>query len=316
MNRRGFNYRAVASTVRPGLLDQAGLAGRRRSRTTNQEQTMTAVIDPETSNGAIVRRGEHAPPASGLQLGSLQLATPGEVIETARGMAIELKRIVDERRLSVRIGKGDHIKIEGWCTLGSMCGLSPREVAVEERDGTYTATVEICRMSDGAVVSRASAECGDDEELWAGRARHARRSMALTRATGKAYRLLLAWVVVLAGYSGTPAEEMPETDAPPSPRRVKNRAAKPAGQVLGAKGAERLNARLSELDARWEDLLDEVQAINLDAWEKLTGIEIADVPAELINVLKAGIDALAAKHSQDLAGEAGYEPINEADLKF
>jgi hypothetical protein len=32
--------------------------------------------------------------------------------------------------------------------------------------------------------------------------------MAITRATGKAYRLGLSWIVTLAGYSPTPYEEM------------------------------------------------------------------------------------------------------------
>jgi hypothetical protein len=38
------------------------------------------------------------------------------------------------------------------------------------------------------------------------------RSMAQTRAGAKALRNALAWVVVLAGYSPTPAEELPEAD--------------------------------------------------------------------------------------------------------
>lgn len=38
------------------------------------------------------------------------------------------------------------------------------------------------------------------------------RSMAQTRASAKAFRNVLAWVVVLAGYKPTPAEEMPSPD--------------------------------------------------------------------------------------------------------
>lgn len=42
----------------------------------------------------------------------------------------------------------------------------------------------------------------------ANRPRFARRSMALTRATGKACRLALSWIMALAGYQSCPAEEM------------------------------------------------------------------------------------------------------------
>jgi hypothetical protein len=51
-----------------------------------------------------------------------------------------------------------------------------------------------------------------DENLWAKRPTYARRSMAITRATGKAFRLGFSWVITLAGYNPTPAEEMPGTD--------------------------------------------------------------------------------------------------------
>ena len=100
-----------------------------------------------------------------------------------------------------------------------MLGVVPREVSTVEQDGIYTATVELVRMNDGACISRASAECGSDDELdrygkpvWSGRPRYARRSMAQTRATGKACRLAFSWIMALAGYEPpTPAEEMPDT---------------------------------------------------------------------------------------------------------
>ena len=60
--------------------------------------------------------------------------------------------------------------------------------------------------------------CGSDDELdrygkpvWSTRPRYARRSMAQTRATGKACRLAFSWIMALAGYEPTPAEEMPDT---------------------------------------------------------------------------------------------------------
>jgi hypothetical protein len=49
-----------------------------------------------------------------------------------------------------------------------------------------------------------------DEPTWAKRPGYARRSMAVTRATGKAFRLGFSWIMTLAGYEVTPAEEMPQ----------------------------------------------------------------------------------------------------------
>ena len=99
--------------------------------------------------------------------------------------------------------------------------MTAREVCTVESEGVYVATVELVRMSDGACISRASAECGSSDELdkygkpiWSTRPRYARRSMAQTRATGKACRLAFSWIMSLAGYEPTPAEEMiPIVDA-------------------------------------------------------------------------------------------------------
>src|SRR6185503_18345281 len=99
-------------------------------------------------------------------------------------------------------------------TLATMMGCLPREVSVtRDEKGTYTATVELVRMSDGAVLTRASAECGMDENTWKNRADYARRSMAVTRATSKACRIAFSWVMVLAGYEATPQEEIPHEES-------------------------------------------------------------------------------------------------------
>jgi hypothetical protein len=48
-----------------------------------------------------------------------------------------------------------------------------------------------------------------DERNWSHRDDYALRSMAQTRAVAKALRLCLGWIMSLAGYEATPAEEMP-----------------------------------------------------------------------------------------------------------
>jgi hypothetical protein len=149
-------------------------------------------------------------------LGTLSAATPGALVTCAAELAAELANVINKQGLSTQIKGRKHVNVEGWTTLGIMLGCVAREVQTTEADGIYTATVELVRMSDGACISRASAECGSPDELdkygkpiWSARPRYARRSMAQTRATGKACRLAFSWIMSLAGYEVTPAEEMP-----------------------------------------------------------------------------------------------------------
>ena len=143
------------------------------------------------------------------RLGVMPIDGPRQVIEKATEIATQLASIIKDRKLFNVIKGREFVRVEGWNTLGAMLGILPREVSVVKlEDGSYEATVELIRTSDGAVVGRASSLCGMDE-IWADRAEYARRSMAVTRATGKAFRLGFSWIMSLAGYEPTPAEEMP-----------------------------------------------------------------------------------------------------------
>lgn len=144
-----------------------------------------------------------------VSLGTLQAASAVALVQGAREMAGALADVIERQRLATVIQGRKHVNVEGWTTLAIMLGVVAREVQTVETDGIYTAVVELVRMSDGACISRASAECGD-EPPWNKRPRYARRSMAQTRATGKACRLAFSWIMALAGYEPTPAEEMPD----------------------------------------------------------------------------------------------------------
>ena len=145
-----------------------------------------------------------------VSLGTLQAASASALVQGAREMAGALADVIERQKLATVIQGRKHVNVEGWTTLAVMLGVVAREVQTTEQDGIYTAVVELIRMNDGACISRASAECGD-ESPWNKRARYARRSMAQTRATGKACRLAFSWIMALAGYEPTPAEEMPDT---------------------------------------------------------------------------------------------------------
>jgi len=125
-------------------------------------------------------------------------------------LANALSGIIEKQKLySVIKGGKKYVRCEGWTTLAALKGCIPREVGVELRsDGAFVATVELVRMDDGMILSRASAECGLDEKTWADRNSYARRSMAITRATSKVCRIGFSWVMTLAGYEATPEEEI------------------------------------------------------------------------------------------------------------
>jgi hypothetical protein len=85
-----------------------------------------------------------------------------------------------------------------------MVGVVAREVEVIEMgDGAFVATVELIRVADGQVIGRGSSMCGLDESVWKNRPRYARRSMAVSRACGRACRLAVPWIMQLVGYDAT-----------------------------------------------------------------------------------------------------------------
>jgi len=153
-----------------------------------------------------------------VQLGMLAVA-PNDVVAEGTRIATSLAKIITDRKLFTQIGKNKHVHVEGWNTMGAMMGILPREVPksiVRLEDGGYEAAVELIRVSDGMRVGYGSAICGMDEvdqygkPTWADRPEFARRSMAITRASGKAWRLGFSWIMKLAGYDATPFEEMPD----------------------------------------------------------------------------------------------------------
>ena len=145
-----------------------------------------------------------------VQLGTLQAHTPTQLVKGATQIADTLALLIRQKKLASIIQGREYVRVEGWTVLGALLGVIAREEnVIEKDDGTYLATVALVRMSDEVVVSRASAECGMDEPTWASRPKYARRSMALTRATGKASRLAFSWIMTMAGFEPTPLEEMP-----------------------------------------------------------------------------------------------------------
>lgn len=139
---------------------------------------------------------------------------PKERIQLATEMADVLKDVLEKKGLIVRIpGKNgavsEHVKAEGWQTCGALCGVSARIVSTTKTENGYEAKAEAVRLENGVVVGGGEAVCTKDEKRWSYADEYAIKSMAQTRAISKALRGVLAWVIVLAGYNPTPAEEVP-----------------------------------------------------------------------------------------------------------
>lgn len=133
-------------------------------------------------------------------------------MEKAVEIANALSRVVEEKKLYTVINHKKHINIEGWASLGTMVNVIPTEEYVRRLDdGTYEAKVRLVDFQ-GNTRGEGSAICGMDEPSWRTKPEFSRRSMAITRAAGKAFRVTLSWIPAMAGYSGTPAEEMDFVD--------------------------------------------------------------------------------------------------------
>ena len=112
-------------------------------------------------------------------------------------------------------------KVEWWTTVGASLGMFPREESNVrlERDGEtiYEATVAVYRGDQ--MITRASAVCSSRERRWGNADEYAIKSMAATRAVGKAFRIGLSFLAVMAGLQPTSAEEIPSDTRKQSPPR-------------------------------------------------------------------------------------------------
>lgn len=133
---------------------------------------------------------------------------PTEIVKRATETAKVLADVVRQQKLTSTISGREHVRVEGWTLLGSMLGVFPVCVWTRKLDNGWEARVE-ARTRSGEVVGAAEAECLRSERLWADRDDYALRSMAQTRATSKALRQPLGFVMTLAGFDPTPLEEMP-----------------------------------------------------------------------------------------------------------
>jgi hypothetical protein len=154
---------------------------------------------------------------------------PDTVIEEATRAAKAIAAIIQSREKPLVINGKTYLQFEDWQTLGRFYGVTAKATSAKYvefgqdyeavRGFEATADALLISASEVRVISSAEAMCLDDENKWTDKPLFQLKSMAQTRACAKAMRNVLAWIVVLAGYSGTPAEEMDDIDHAQRPRR-------------------------------------------------------------------------------------------------
>jgi hypothetical protein len=224
----------------------------------DQHEEVDAVVVEEVG-AAVVPGGSNLPaappPASGGLANLWATEDPAEIVTKAAKVASALKDVIDKQDLSVRLGgKKPHVEIEGWQTAGTLLGLyamttatarvhpmtsfvakakrtkyawadGKRRVVEEEtfeyavEGWSYEAVAEV-RTMDGRLVGRGEGICSREEENWFDSSESAVKGMAQTRAQSRALKQTLGFIVGMAGYSSTPAEEVKanggeEESAPP-----------------------------------------------------------------------------------------------------
>ena len=127
-------------------------------------------------------------------------------------LAVDLAKFIKENRLYQNIQGKEYVNVEGWQYAGSRLGILPvveHVVNISADDEIkYQAKVNLLDLRSQLVVGAGFAICSNKEQGKKYYQEFAIASMAQTRAIGKAYRNILAWIIRAAGYEPTPAEEM------------------------------------------------------------------------------------------------------------
>ena len=206
---------------------------------------------------------EAAPPAN-----LFGVSEPAEVVRRASATATALAAVIRQKGLWTEISGKAHVHVEAWTMLGSMLGVFPVVVwtrRLEEPQG-WEARVE-ARTLGGAIVGAAEAQCDRSEARWKSRDDYALRAMAQTRAVSRAMRAPLGFIVQLAGYDATLAEEMPGEPsgaaAAPSPQGS-------AGSSSDGKATQAQHRKLHAMIKEYGDkgLETPVHDPNWDEWSQ------------------------------------------------
>ena len=149
----------------------------------------------------------------------LEQTNPVMIIDEATIIANALADIIEQKKLYTIIKGKKHVHVEGWTTLGALLKVFPildTSKRLDRNDEIIYESRIVAKTLKGEIVGIGEALCSDKEMIkrkdgtmyqkWDDE--YAIKSMSITRATSKSLRIPLGWIMVLAGYEGTPAEEM------------------------------------------------------------------------------------------------------------
>ena len=221
---------------------------------------------------------------------------PEQVLQEAQKAAAALKTVISGKQKPVIFRGEQYLEFEDWQTCGRFYGLAARVVSTApvDFDGVrgFEARAEVINVVTGQIVSAAEAMCLNDEENWQGKPLFQLRSMSQTRACAKALRNVLAWVVVLAGYRPTPAEEMTGQERTNGSIRSPQRKTPTNGNQKAAVISEPQRRRLFAIakTAGWSD--EELKNLLLNKYGFEQSADITrDAYDAICKALEAGTDA-------------------------
>ena len=169
--------------------------------------------------------------------------------------------MIVKNKLFTNIRGKNYVNVEGWQIAGAFTGTFPIVESVDNLsdDKCYRYRAEVSlRDKDGNKVGYGVAICTNKEAGKTNFDEYAVASMAQTRAVGKAYRMKIGWLLKVAGYETTPAEEMDAVAA-----EVVEEDQKTASKVNFREVREKLTEidNLDELNKYWKSLnLTDAQA--------------------------------------------------------
>lgn len=208
--------------------------------------------------------------------GALSLSSkPVEITDPAalEKFSKTLKKFIVQQGLFSKIENKNYVNVEGWQFAGGVMGVFARVSDLKRIDDgneiKYRAEVELYQPKTDLIVGYGVAICSNKESGKGKKDEYVIASMAQTRAIGKAYRNSFAWLMKMAGYETTPAEEATGAS-------VSNLEPDVLEAIQGAKTADELNNVYANLNA------DEKKAA-------------AQAIADKLKELKAGLEAKKAK---------------------
>jgi hypothetical protein len=185
---------------------------------------------------------------------------PATAVAYAAQVSTQIASVLSEGNGYSTISKKKHITIEGWQSLAAMTGHSvevewsrPVEGMPANAKGVMVWEARaVVRDQNGRVVASGESMADPGEGApWGRSGNYSVRSMAQTRAMSRALSSRMRYIVQLAGFSGTPAEEMPRESAP-DPLEVARARWKVLRDGLGQDN-DTIKARVGEKPERLND---------------------------------------------------------------